>query len=92
MATGSLEGVWRVERLGGVLPPLPITKHIEATSGMTQIGPFRIPFRVAGTTLRYRPPLQAFADELEASGEGFVGRATVFGQEYARFRLVKDAT
>jgi hypothetical protein len=48
----------------------------------------RLPFRVEGTTLRYRPPLQAFVDELQPSGDGFVGRATVFGREYARFRLV----
>jgi hypothetical protein len=88
VVAGSLEGDWRVERLSGLLPPLPISKHIEGTSGVTRIGPLRIPFRVVGTTLRYRPPMQAFADELEASGEGFVGRATMLGKEYARFRLV----
>lgn len=88
VSVGALEGDWRVERLSGLLPPLPMRKHIEGTSGVTRIGPLRIPFRVVGTTLRYRPPLQAFVDELEASGEGFVGRATILGKEYARFRLV----
>jgi hypothetical protein len=90
MGVSSLEGDWRVKRLSGVLPPLPISKHIEGQSGVTRIGRLRIPFRIVGMTLQYRPPLQAFADELEASGEGFVGRATLFGQEYARFRLVRD--
>jgi hypothetical protein len=88
VVAGSLEGDWRVERLSGCSGRLAISKHIEGTSGVTRIGPLRIPFRVVGGTLRYRPPLQAFADELEASGEGFVGRATILGKEYARFRLV----
>jgi hypothetical protein len=91
VAGGSLEGDWRVERVRGVLPPVAISKQVEGTSGVTRIGPFRIPFRVVGMTLRYRPPLQAFVDELEPNGEGFVGRATVLGREYACFRLVPDA-
>jgi hypothetical protein len=86
----SLDGSWRVERLSGVLPPLPIRKRIAGDSGVTRIGLMRLPFRVEGTTLHYRPPLQAFVDELQPSGDGFVGRATVLGREYARFRLVPD--
>jgi hypothetical protein len=85
-----LNGAWRVERLSGLLPPLRIRKRIEGPSGVTLVGPLALPFRVQGTTLRYRGPLRAFADELEASGEGFLGRATVLGREYARFRLVPD--
>jgi hypothetical protein len=84
----TLDGSWRVERLSGLLPPLPIRKTIAGSSGVTRVGLVRLPFRVEGTTLRYRPPLQAFVDELQPSGDGFVGRATVFGREYARFRLV----
>jgi hypothetical protein len=84
----SLDGDWRVERLSGFLPPLPIRKRIDGRSGMTRIGPLRLRFRVVGTTLCYRPPFRAFVDTLEPSGDGFVGRATVFGREYARFRLV----
>jgi hypothetical protein len=91
VAVGSLDGDWRVERVSGVLPPVSISKHVQGTSGVTRVGPFRIPFRVVGTTLRYRPPLNAFADELEPGDEGFLGRATVLGREYARFRLVPDA-
>lgn len=83
-----LDGTWRVERLSGLLPPLPMRKTIAGSSGVTRVGLVRLSFRVEGTTLRYRPPLQAFVDELQPSGDGFIGRATVFGREYARFRLV----
>lgn len=87
----SLEGVWRVERVSGLLPPLvPIRKRVAAGAGVTRIGPLRLPFRVEGRTLRYRPPLQAFVDELDPSGDGFDGRATVLGREYGRFRLIPE--
>jgi hypothetical protein len=90
VAGRSLDGDWRVERLSGVLPPVPIRKRIDGDSGVTRVGPLRLPFRVVGTTLRYRPPLQAFVDELQASGDGFAGRAKLFGREYARFRLIRE--
>jgi hypothetical protein len=87
----SLTGAWRVERISGLLPPLlPIRKRIADAAGETRIGPLRLPFRVEGSRLRYRAPLQAFVDELEPSGDGFVGRATVLGREYGRFRLVPE--
>jgi hypothetical protein len=87
----ALEGSWRVERISGLLPPLlPIRKHIAGAAGVTRVGPLRLPFEVEGTTLRYRGPLQAFVDELEPSGDGFVGRATVLGREYGRFRLTPE--
>jgi hypothetical protein len=87
----ALQGSWRVERISGLLPPLlPIRKHIAGAAGVTRIGPLRLAFDVERRTLRYRGPLQAFADELEPSGDGFVGRATVLGREYGRFRLVPE--
>jgi hypothetical protein len=87
----ALQGSWRVERISGLLPPLlPIRKHISAAAGVTRIGPLRLPFDVEGTRLRYRGPLHALVDELERSGNGFVGRATVFGREYGRFRLIPE--
>jgi hypothetical protein len=90
-AAASLQGSWRVERVSGLLPPLlPIRKRIGSDTGVTRIGPIRLPFRVEGTTLRYRPPLQGFVDELEPSGEGFSGRATLLGREYGRFRLLPE--
>jgi hypothetical protein len=85
-----LDGSWRVERLSGLLPPLPIRKRIAGNSGVTHIGLIRLSFRVDGMTLRYRPPLQAFVDELKQTGDDFVGSAIVLGREYARFRLVRD--
>jgi hypothetical protein len=66
-----LDGTWRVERLSGVLPPLPIRKRITGDSGVTRIGLVRLPFRVEGMTLRYRPPLHAFADELQPNRRRF---------------------
>jgi hypothetical protein len=91
VGAAALEGSWRVERISGLLPPLlPIRKHIAAGAGVTQIGPLRLPFEVEGTTLRYRGPLQAFVDELERSGDEFIGRATVLGREYGRFRLIPE--
>jgi hypothetical protein len=87
----ALEGSWRVERISGLLPPLlPIRKHIAAAAGVTRIGPLRLPFDVEGRRLRYRGPLQAFVDDLEPSGDGFLGRATVLGREYGRFRLIPE--
>jgi hypothetical protein len=91
VGAASLEGSWRVERISGLLPPLlPIRKHIAAVAGVTRVGPLRLQFDVEGTRLRYRGPLQAFVDELERSGDGFVGRATVLGREYGRFRLIPE--
>ena len=91
VGAAALEGSWRVERMSGLLPPLlPIRKQIAAGAGVTRIGPLRLPFEVEGTRLRYRGPLQVFVDELEPSGDGFVGRATVLGREYGRFRLVPE--
>jgi ferritin-like metal-binding protein YciE len=52
------------------------------------VGPFPgVPFEVVGRSLRYRPPFQAFVDELEPDGNGFRGRATVRGREYGTFQL-----
>ena len=77
--------------MSGLLPPLlPIRKHIASAAGVTRIGPLRLRFDVEGRTLRYRGPLQVFVDELEPSGNGFVGRATVLGREYGRFRLIPE--
>jgi hypothetical protein len=90
LSVPSLDGNWRVERVSGLLPPLRIRKRIAGTTGVTRIGPVLLPFRVAGTTLRYRGPLRALVDELEPSGDGFLGRGKFLGREYARFRLVPD--
>ena len=83
-----LDGVWSVERVGGLLPPLiGVRKEISGDRGVTRVGPLRVPLRVEGLTLRYEPPLSAFVDVLEPSEEGYEGRATVGGQAFGRFRL-----
>jgi hypothetical protein len=84
-----LDGVWRVERTGGMLPPLfGIRKVIDGARGRTSLG--RLPgvrFDVVGLELHYRPPFGAFVDVLEREGGGYRGRATFGGREFGRFRL-----
>jgi len=84
-----LDGVWKVERLGGLLPPLVgVEKRISGTRGETKVGPLPgIPFDVRGLSLHYRRPLEGFVDELEPDGTGYLGRATFRGREFGRFAL-----
>jgi hypothetical protein len=86
-----LDGDWQVERTGGFLPPLiGVRKHIEGDRGSTNIGPFPgAPFDVVGSELRYRVPFRGIVDVLEASSEGYSGRALVFGREIGTFRLLR---
>jgi hypothetical protein len=82
-----LDGVWKVVRTGGALPPLvAVRKEIDGARGVTRIGPLPgIPFEVEGLRLRYRSPFSAFVDELEPVSDGFRGRATFRGCEFGRF-------
>ena len=84
-----LDGVWRVEREGGLLPPLVgVTKRIRGMRGETRLGRLPgVPFAVDGLRLRYRGPLGGLVDVLEPDDDGFRGRATFLGREYGRFRL-----
>jgi hypothetical protein len=84
-----LDGVWNVERVSGLLPPLVgVRKRISGERGETALGALPgVPFAVDGLTLRYRGPLRAFVDVLEPDAGGYGGRATFRGQEYGRFRL-----
>jgi hypothetical protein len=88
---GELDGVWDVKRVGGLLPPLVgVRKRISGTRGETRLGPLPgVPFDVVGLSLRYRRPFEAFVDELDRAGEGFLGRATFRGREYGRFALTR---
>ena len=87
-----LDGVWNVERRGGLLPPLVgVEKRIEGTRGETRLGPLPgVPFDVVGLSLRYRAPFRGFVDELEPDGDGFRGRATFRGREFGRFALRRN--
>ncbi len=94
--TGGLDGGWRVERLGGLLPPMVgVGKRIRGDRGETRLGPLlRISFRVGRRggrpVLVYRPPFSAVVDELSPGGRGlWLGRATVGGRPVGRFRMIR---
>jgi ferritin-like metal-binding protein YciE len=84
-----LDGVWKVERTGGLLPPLPgLRKRIHGSRGETQVGRLPgVPFDVVGRKLQYRGPFAGFVDVLEPTEDGWSGRALFQGREYGRFRL-----
>jgi ferritin-like metal-binding protein YciE len=84
---GELDGVWKVERVGGALPPLPgCVKRINGTHGTTE---FRyvpgMPFEVRGLELHYRPPFNVLVDRLEPSNGDYIGHALIGGREYGQF-------
>ncbi len=91
-AVADLDGVWKVERTGGLLPPLlGVEKRIAGARGETRLrGLPGVPFAVEGLTLRYRAPLSGFVDVLEPDTGGFRGRATFKGREYGRFRMQRQ--
>ena len=84
---GELDGVWRVERTDGLLPPLVgVRKRISGDRGKMTIGPLPgVPFRLDGLTLRYEPPLGGLVDLLEPSPDGYRGTATFHGRVYGHF-------
>jgi hypothetical protein len=86
-----LDGIWNVERRGGLLPPLiGVRKLIEGTRGETRCGPLPgMPFDVQGLSLHYRAPFRGFVDVLEPDGDGYRGRATFRGREFGRFALTR---
>jgi ferritin-like metal-binding protein YciE len=93
-ATPDLEGVWRVERVGGLLPPMAgVRKRIEGARGETRVGalagwPFGIERRPEGFALVYYPPFSAFVDEVRPGPEGsWAGSSTVGGYEFGRFSM-----
>jgi len=86
-----LDGDWQVIRTGGLLPPLVgVRKRIRGERGWTSLGPLPgVPFDVAGSELRYRPPLRGLVDVVEPDDGGFAGRSLLFGRELGTFRLVR---
>ena len=89
-----LEGDWRVERLGGSLPPMiGVRKRIRGDRGETRIGPlpgwpFRIERREGRVALIYRLTFPTLVDELRAGARGsWLGRSTLGGRELGRFRM-----
>jgi hypothetical protein len=89
-----LDGDWELRRLSGALPPLGwVQKRIRGDRGTTVL-PLGVsaPFGVVGRELRYRPPFAMFVDVLEPDGDGWHGRATVFGRTLGEFRMSRGAT
>lgn len=89
-----LEGEWKVERLGGFLPPMiGVRKTVRGTGGETRVGPLPVwPFRREPTegrvALVYRPPFSMFVDEVSRAPDGsWHGRMTLLGFELGRFRM-----
>ncbi|MDQ3822809.1 MAG: ferritin-like domain-containing protein [Actinomycetota bacterium] len=82
-----LDGIWMVERTGGVLPPLyGVLKRISGDRGETLVaGRIGVPFEVRGLELRYTGPLTGFVDVLEPAGADFRGRTTYRGRDIGRF-------
>ena len=88
-----IEGDWRVERVGGLLPPMVgVWKRIWDDRGETWVGPlpgwaFRVERREGSVALVYRVPFSALVDELWAAADGSLcGRSTLGGRELGRFR------
>jgi hypothetical protein len=79
----ALDGEWNVRPLPGV------RKRIAGDRGETIVaGVVRFRFDVRDLELHYRPPLRGLVDVLEPDGDGFRGRATVFGRTVGTFHLV----
>jgi hypothetical protein len=93
----TLDGVWRVERVSGALPPFGLSKRIFGDGGWTLVGGvpaahFRVKLADDGrATLDYiGMPVR---DELAPREDGtWGGRGVLLGREFCRFRLVRDAT
>ena len=85
----NLDGVWRVERVGGALPPLHgCVKRIHGAHGTTEFTHVPgMPFEVRGLELHYRPPFNLLVDRLEPQDGGYFGHATIAGQEFGQFRM-----
>jgi hypothetical protein len=86
-----LDGVWRLERVGGALPPLHgFVKRIRGGRGTTEFSRLPgIPFEVRGLELHYRAPFSLLVDKLEPTDGGYLGRATVLGREIGQFTMRK---
>jgi ferritin-like metal-binding protein YciE len=90
-----LEGEWKVERVGGLLPSMVgIRKRIRGDRGETRVGPFPIwPFRSeqkeGRVALVYRRPFSILVDELRPEPDGsWLGRSTLLGLDLGEFRMI----
>ncbi|HEV3477677.1 MAG TPA: DUF892 family protein [Rubrobacteraceae bacterium] len=89
-----LDGDWRVERRGGILPPMMgVRKRIRGDRGETGVWvlpgwPFTVERRKGRVAPVYDPPLSVIVDEVWTGAEGsWLGRSTLGGRELGRFRM-----
>jgi len=85
-----LDGVWEVERTGGVLPPLVgCRKRIGGSRGTTAFGALPgMPFDVRGDEFHYRAPFTGIVDVVERDGpDRYRGRATYRGRTFGQFAM-----
>jgi ferritin-like metal-binding protein YciE len=84
-----LDGVWKVERIAGALPPLyACRKRIHGDRGTTEFGRMPgMPFEVHGLDLHYRGPFGVLVDRLERRDGEYLGHATLLGRELGQFRM-----
>ena len=90
------DGYWRVERTGGLLPPMiGVYKRVRGERGETWFGPLlRWPFgledRAECVALTYDPPFSPWVDEIRAeTTDLWVGTATLGGRPVGSFRMVR---
>jgi hypothetical protein len=93
----TLDGVWKVERVSGALPPFGLSKRIFGDGGWTLVGGLPAAyFRVrVGSVERAEFDYVGWPvrDELTPRDDGsWGGRALMFGREICRFRLVREPT
>lgn len=85
-----LDGVWKIRRTGGLLPPLHgVRKQIHGTHGTTLLpgGLVGVPFDVVGLELHYGAPFAGFVDRLVPFDGGFLGHATFRRRVFGRFEM-----
>ena len=91
------DGLWRVERTGGLLPPMiGVRKDVRGGRGETRFGllplrwPFRLEDRAGHVALIYDPPFSLWVDEIRPEKtDVWIGTATLAGRPVGRFRLVR---
>jgi hypothetical protein len=87
-----MDGEWRLQRLGGLLPPLRfMRKEIADTHGRTVIGKLLLHFDVEDNELHYRFPLKGLVDVVEPGpGNRRRGRARLFGCGIGSFLMIRQ--
>jgi hypothetical protein len=86
-AASRLQGSWKVRRVSGLLPP-GMTKEIQGDRGRTLLFGLHFgSFRIDGPRFVYL--FWPIVDVLEsfAPGQPIIGRGTIFGVTFCRFRL-----